>query len=322
MGITLQAYRSTIGSFNGCTKHGNMNKFPSKLFFDHSSYTFEYGINEWSNKLYRLRLHAHVVRSRQFCLNAIAVSLVINILLCVANDVEKNPGPNERVLDISICHANIRSLKGQNKMLNISTEFSGNFDIITLSETWLSNRDDSMLFQIAGYQKPFRRDRSQGLEGYGGVLAWVSNNIACKRRKDLEFHNIEAMWLEIRMKNNKFLLCTIYRPPNAEEIFWEMLQENLDYIKQTCDSKVMLIGDFNADPQTREGIQIQNFADVNNLTLHINLPTRVNERSSSILDQCLTNFPNYVKDVDIFPPVSTNDHSTVVVNCRFQKIKS
>ena len=50
-----------------------------------------------------------------------------------------------------------------------------------------------------------------GTEGYGGVLAWVSDSIACKRRIDLEAAEIEAMWLEIRSKNNKFYLCVTYR---------------------------------------------------------------------------------------------------------------
>ena len=81
--------------------------------------------------------------------------------------------------------------------MHIKSELAGHYDIIALSETWLSDTDNINDFLLEGYQVPERRDRSFGVGGYGGVMVWVSDKIACKRRQDLEIPDIEAMWLEI-----------------------------------------------------------------------------------------------------------------------------
>jgi hypothetical protein len=235
----------------------------------------------------------------------------------MANDVESNPGPAKDFCDLSICHANIRSLKAKDRLLHVKCEFVDKYDIITLLETWLSGEDSSSSFNLPGYQNAFRRDRTEGSEGYGGVLAWVSNSLACKRWLDFEVHDIEAMWLEIRSGNKKFMLCVCYRPPDNNS-FWETLQENLDLVKQAYNSKVMLIGDFNSDPQTRQGKHLSDFVLVNNLSTHIHQPTRITQRSASLLDQCISNFSKYIKETDVLAPVSSNDHCTIIVRCKFR----
>jgi hypothetical protein len=105
--------------------------------------------------------------------------------------------------NISICHSNIRSLKqicydtGEQIKLNDIKFHLSNYDIITLSETWLTPDDNSNDYRLMDYQQPFRRDRDarNGRIGYGGVLAWVADSIACKRRNDLEREDMEAMML-------------------------------------------------------------------------------------------------------------------------------
>ena len=98
----------------------------------------------------------------------------------------------------------MRSLKHRkNKFVHIRCNLAGKISIITLSETWLSDADNSEDYTIQGYQGPFRRDHD-GVNraiSYGGVLAWVADNVACKRHRVLELLNIEAMWLEVRVIN-------------------------------------------------------------------------------------------------------------------------
>ena len=53
-------------------------------------------------------------------------------------------------------------------------------------------------------------------------------------------------------------------------------------------------------------------------TLHINEPTRITERSSSILDQFITNIPEFVETTAVDTPPLTNDHSTVSISLRFK----
>ena len=262
-----------------------------------------------------------LLNSKNLLHGYIAYSLILQLLLAMCMDIHPNPGPSADFRNLTICHANIRSVKGKNKLLHIETELAGKYDIITLSETWLSDTDKSDDFLLTGYQSPHRRDRSFGAEGYGGVMVWVSDKIACKRRQDLEMEDIEAMWLEIRSFNRKFFLCTIYRSDsNTNVSFWEKLQENMDHLKENLNPKIMICGDLNADFNTRHGKLLKEFATENNLTLHINEPTRITTTSSTILDQFISNFPTYVRNPQILPPLSSCDHCLVTINCLF-KIK-
>ena len=177
MGITINAYRATIGRFVNCYKN-RISKFliPRKMFFENANHNFSYGRYEWSQHYFTSKMASRFMDVRSLCGNAIAISILINILILLSHDVHPNPGPNYETHDISICHSNIRSLKAPDRLLHIKLALANQFDIITLSETWLSSGDPSDNFCINGYQKPFRRD--EGKERHGGVLAWVCVDIA------------------------------------------------------------------------------------------------------------------------------------------------
>ena len=279
MGVTLDAWRAAIGLFHHGRKPSSFKKyFMPKMMFHSNDYFHTYSIREWARCLLKGR---HCRMSTKLCMNYVALTLIIQLaLLC--SGIHPNPGPinNTEYSDISICHVNIRSLKSRDnygflhKMLHIKAELGNRYDIITVSETWLTPNDKSSSYGIQNYQSPFRRDREviNGTLGYGGVLAWVCNNIACKRRMDLELPNIEAMWLEVRSKNNKMLLCVAYRQPSKDN-FWELLQTNINMVTQMPGTKILLTGDLNADPLTPEGRRLSEFAYANGLTVHINQPT-------------------------------------------------
>ena len=88
----------------------------------------------------------------------------------ISNDIETNPGPNNGFHKLKLCHINARSIKARNHFLHIECELANAYDVITVSETWLSSKDKSSNYKIPGYQEIFRRDRSDD-EGYGGVMA-------------------------------------------------------------------------------------------------------------------------------------------------------
>ena len=187
----------------------------------------------------------------------------------------------------------------------------------------MTGNDNDKDYKLHGYQLPFRRDRElqNGPLGYGGILAYVSNDIACKRRFDLELPNIEAMWLEVRSANNKFFLCVAYRRPNFND-FWNVLQENINVVNETHAAKIFIAGDLNADPNTIEGIKMSEFVFVNRLCTHINEPTRITENSQSLLDQFISNIQYAVKSVHVSPPVSSNDHCTIEAKLLFRQKKA
>ena len=134
--------------------------------------------------------------------------LVLSILL--AGDVELNPGPQSADIssstesfnvsvferNFSLVHYNVQSLL--NKIDQIQMELS-HFDIIALSEIWLSPTTDDNDIKLINYQHPFREHRQTN--NYGGVIAYVRDNIPCKRRQDLEFQGLESIWLELKLKS-------------------------------------------------------------------------------------------------------------------------
>ena len=106
--------------------------------------------------------------------NWIYITLISFILLLKCGDFQPNPGPQR---NISVCHTNIRSLlagvdlskdiQSQNSKLDevyACLAVDNNYDIITLSKTWLSSRIDSNDISFPGYQLPFRSD----MNGRGG----------------------------------------------------------------------------------------------------------------------------------------------------------
>ena len=79
-------------------------------------------------------------------------------LLLRAGDIEANPGPSrsDTRSDLCIIHLNARSI--QNKIDLIEAE-ANQLDIITVSETWLSQIDMNTSIHLTNFHPPIRRDR-------------------------------------------------------------------------------------------------------------------------------------------------------------------
>ena len=278
MGISLNLYRASIGLFGGGTKKRLSFLFPKHMMHERFGAHFMHGRKQWSELLVNEKCN-RAMKSRMLCKTILALTVILQLLM-LCGDIENNPGPTDDNVscDISICHANIRSLKhidpdtgNFDRLTHIKCHLVGSYDIITLSETWLTSSDSSDNFRLMGYQAPFRRDRYYGAVGYGGVLAWISNSIACKRRTDLEQLEMEAMWLECRSNNNKFFLCVAYRTAsNSDGTFWDKLQESVNTILEVGGGKILIAGDLNSHPGTPEGNKLYEFAAVNEFTVHIN----------------------------------------------------
>ena len=325
MGITIAQYRLAIGMFGGgCVRDSFMysGKHGTDQYLHHDSlgtWLFEHK-RKWTKDM----LNSVKRRSKygkQALFNAIGFSLFMHLLILLCGDVHMNPGPNDWS-DLSLCHVNIRSLRGdKTKLDHIACGLGSDYDIITVSETWLNSSCSSASLQLSGFQTPFRKDRANDL-GYGGVLVWTSIKVAAKRRPDLELPQLEALWLEIRSHNNKFLLCTIYRPPNDGIDFWNNFGLTLELAKETNITNIIISGDLNADPASIQGGKLKAFLDSHHLVAHVKTPTRITETSSTILDQFMTNIPNFVKNVRVEAPVSYNDHCTIGMDLLFRIDKS
>ena len=233
----------------------------------------------------------------------------LDYLLLCSGDIETNPGPVNNQGDLSVVHVNVCSIK--NKMSEIEAE-SDNFDIITLSETWLSDSISNNSILLTNFHPPIRRDRPN--DPHGGVAIYVKNNLYCKPRPDLNVTNLEAVWVETKLRQESILIGSFYRPPSANVQYWELLHECLEKVNST-NTNYILLGDFNTDWLTRPSPYLLNLMNAYGLKQFIKSPTRVTATTSTCLDLVLTQSEQLIAGADVLPSICS-DHS---VSCVYLK---
>ncbi|ELT87441.1 hypothetical protein CAPTEDRAFT_201437 [Capitella teleta] len=113
-----------------------------------------------------------------------------------------------------------------------------------------------------------------------------------------------------------------YWPPGSDLDITQHLQLALDEVSIEFNTIVLLAGDLNAHhPDLSESIStntagrlLQRFATVNALTQVIQAPTRVTAHSSSCLDILLTNIPEEINFLGVYPGIGTSDHGVACVD--------
>ena len=160
-----------------------------------------------------------------------------------ARDIEANPGPSrtDTRSDLCIIHFNARSIK--NKIGLIEAE-ADQFDIITVSETWLSQIDMNTSIHLTNFHPPIRRNQPN--DPHAGVAIYVKNNLFCKPRLDLEVNGLEAVWVETKINQECLLVGSFNRPPNSSANYWELISDSIRKANN-CVVKFIILGDFNTD---------------------------------------------------------------------------
>ena len=137
------------------------------------------------------------------------------------------------------------------------------------------------------------------------------------------------MWIELNTIEGKVLFCCCYRPPDKPggpppTRFWEQMSSAIDDIRSDGYRNICILGDLNADPKTRHGRLLHDLCTEQSMKTHISEPTRITSHSATVLDQIISNVPNFVRRVDVSVPVSSCDHCVVsaVLNFKIKKEKS
>ena len=188
------------------------------------------------------------------------------------------------------CHLNAQSLLPKvddvrDFLLNVRRPM-----ILGVSESWLDSTIPDGVVDVEGYNMS-RRDR--GTRG-GGVVVYVPTQCRSWRRQDLEDDQIEAVWIEIRLREeaSPLLLCNVYRPPNTSQSFMDAFSCLIE--KASRESKhIVLMGDLNCNLMLPSAPSKQ-LLDVTcefNLTQLISEPTRITSTSQTLLDVLFTTCP-------------------------------
>ena len=219
---------------------------------------------------------------------------------------------------LHVANLNVRHLLSKFDEIGIVLASENGPDILGMCETFLDSSTPDNLISVTNYDF-LRKDRSCTInKAGGGVILYYRDSINCRRKTELEISNIETLWSEITFPNSKpFLLCTIYRPPNAPCDWVDLFEAELS-VAQTTGFEIILIGDFNINYLNCSNKKWLHLVELFDLKQMITTPTRVTQNTSSIIDHLYCSNPDYISDCFV-PKYSISDHFPI---CFTRKISS
>jgi len=181
----------------------------------------------------------------------------------------------------------------------VSYVLAGNFDIVAITETWLKSIISDKSITIPGYHL-VRNDRSK--KGGGGVAAYIKVGLNTKVvfASASDGHEIEQLWLQLRIKNKSIVLGVIYRPPALPLSCFQSVEQSLFNFASDCDD-VILIGDFNINllkPSVPGGKIVNNLCTVHDLKQLVTSPTYICSNANSLLDLVMVRESANVKYIE------------------------
>ncbi len=188
-------------------------------------------------------------------------------------------------------------------------------DVISITETWLSEQIDNRELALPGFQL-FRKDRDN--RKGGGVATYVKNGLHVSE-KTAKLTCPEAVWLTVIATGSQSLdILTVYRPPRTDFEADGILLEELKVF--AARPNTVIVGDFNAPtinwsslsadcPESAFDHQLLHIAESLLLTQHVSFPTRVREgQRMNCLDLVFTKSHDNIDIVNCLPPLGQSDH--------------
>lgn len=231
-----------------------------------------------------------------------------------------------------VSHLNVRSIKNKIEEIHKILHFNP-IDVLSISETWLTSQVETTLVEIDGFEIS-RADRTRGssnktIKKGGGLLIYTSSRCTVNSTKYLHLNtcneDIETQILTVKKEQDRLTtIINVYRPPNGDP---QNAQSRLDEILQAVSEEryadIFLLGDFNLDhtPNNCSDPTKNMLSMINShgLTQLIDLPTRVSQTTSTIIDVVYTNSNKQTEPFVM--PISLSDHYLVGCsrNLRYKK---
>lgn len=238
-----------------------------------------------------------------------------------------NP-PLSNCKGIKLAHFNIRSLLPKIDSFKLWLE-EHDFDVVTLSETWLTKDISSTHLDLYDDYEIFRLDRLTNSRG-GGLLTLVKKSkktiFDADKYKSLCISNRNA---EIQVSGlklghvKKMIVVNCYRPPSGKiENFIDSIQSTLDSIPHLNEFEVYICGDLNIpyNLSSSPGYKkLRTFEMKYNLTQMITCPTRCTANTESILDLIFTNSSCIVSSGSL--EVNISDHQPSYVIRKHERVR-
>lgn len=187
-------------------------------------------------------------------------------------------------------------------------------NIVLLAETHVTSEIEPKELHVDGYrlEKCVTLNRRTG-----GVLALIREGLSCRVLVNQSME--EFVWVlsvELNLMGTKCLISVLYHPPNKENArFLDYFDEFLDGISD-FEGVNIVFGDFNYDlskptfygDKIVRGIHRQGFFQI------VREPTRITERSQTLIDYIITNNKNLCYKNHLTPKISDHNILSVAVN--------
>lgn len=197
-------------------------------------------------------------------------------------------------------------------------------DIVAISEHNIKAHTPKHLYKIEGY-KLFHVNREN--KKCGGVGILVNDLYANKAKKiNINFKELqpETIFLEVTINFKKLLIGCLYKSPGTRYGVFSDIIEYLNYFATKYENTVFL-GDMNIDQLRTNKPEFKFFRDniINPLALTqlVKTPTRIAEKSSTLIDLILVNSPENVKFTGNTCISGNLDHSMVYCAYALRKEK-
>ena len=169
--------------------------------------------------------------------------------------------------------------------LNIS------FDCKGLTETWLTDHDDTNCYNMNGYT-PVTHPRQEGRGDGVGIYTFTHLHLM----KIYDRSHYESIFIEIKTNNNTFIIGSIYKPPNSNiDSFNDELLSILNSTSREIKNSIIM-GDFNLNLINTNSRQVNDFTNNTYATGFyptISKPTRIANHSATIIDNIFTNITQH-----------------------------
>ena len=118
---------------------------------------------------------------------------------------------------------------------------TNNPDIVTMTETWLTDQHKNCEMLLSSTYSIYRRDRVG--DAHGGVLIAIKDDLISTRADQFE-SNCEILWCQIYIPGRKTIqVGAYYRPHEGDEDSLNELEKSLDLLNK--DHHIVLAGDMN-----------------------------------------------------------------------------
>ena len=120
---------------------------------------------------------------------------------------------------------------------------NGNIDIFMISETMLDETFPAAQLSVEGIWDPYRFNHNHN---GGGTILNIREDVPSRVIEKRFWNNSEYFFIEINLRNKKWLLCYSYNPPNnSVSIHIDFLRR--EHLSPSNHENFMLLRDFNSE---------------------------------------------------------------------------